>query len=120
MTKIKESSTNNINRQVLSACNLTYSLNILGGRWKFLILAQLEKGRLRYSEIKRRVPNITERMLTLQLREMEKDGLLIRTVHPEIPPRVEYELTEIGKDLLPICANLHQWGSKHRLIDAAN
>ena len=114
MTKIKETSTNSINRKALSSCNLTYALSVMGGRWKLLILTQLESGRLRYSEIKRKVPNITERMLTLQLREMEKDGLLIRTVHPEIPPRVEYELTGIGRGLVPICAGLHDWGTKHK------
>jgi DNA-binding HxlR family transcriptional regulator len=118
MTKIKETSTNNRNRQVLSACNLTYTLNMLGGRWKFLILAQLDQGKLRYSEIKRGVPPITERMLTLQLREMEKDRLLIRTVHPEIPPRVEYELSEIAKSLSPIWKNLHEWGARHRALKA--
>lgn len=70
MTKIKENSTNSINRRMLMECNLKYALDIMGGRWKLLILMQLDNGKLRYSEIKHKVTNITERMLTLQLREM--------------------------------------------------
>ncbi len=115
MLKIKENSTNSINRRMLTSCNLTYALDVTGGRWKLLILVQLDGGKLRYSEIKRKVTNITERMLTLQLREMEADGLVVRTVYPEIPPRVEYDLTDIGRELISICTSLHDWGTKHRL-----
>lgn len=116
MAKVKENSTNSINRRMLTTCNLTYVINLMGGRWKLLLLMRLEPGRMRYGELKRQVPNITERMLTLQLREMEMDGLVTRTVYAEVPARVEYELTGIGNDLIPICTELHSWGTKHRSV----
>lgn len=116
MAKVKENSTNSINRKMLTTCNLTYVINLMGGRWKLLLLMRLEPGRMRYGELKRQVPNITERMLTLQLREMEMDGLVTRTVYAEVPARVEYELTGIGNDLIPICTELHSWGTKHRSV----
>lgn len=88
----------------------------MGGRWKLLILMRLENGKQRFGELNKQIPNITERMLTLQLRELEQDGLITRKVYAEVPPRVEYEMTDIGSDLLPVCAGLHAWGSKHRLL----
>lgn len=114
MAKIKDSSTNNSNRRFLTTCDMTYAVQLIGGRWKLLIMAGLDKKPLRYSELKKNISGITERMLTLQLREMEKDGILKRTVFAEVPPRVEYELTLIGKELVPICLELSQWGTKHR------
>jgi DNA-binding HxlR family transcriptional regulator len=115
MSKIKENSTNNINRRLMTECDMTYAVNIMSGRWKLLILTQLIDGKLRFGELRKRIQGITERMLTLQLREMEMDGLLIRTVYPEVPPKVEYHLTEIGTALVPICDSLHKWGTKHRM-----
>jgi len=114
--KSKETSTNNINRMYLGECNLTYAIQMMGGRWKLLILMRLENGKQRFAELNRQIPNITERMLALQLREMERDGLITRKVYAEIPPKVEYDLTNIGRDLLPICAGLHEWGTKHRML----
>ena len=114
MSKIKESSTNNINRRMITDCDMTYAVNIMSGRWKLLILTQLIDKKMRFGELRRGIAGITERMLTLQLREMETDGLLIRTVFPEVPPRVEYHLTEMGKALIPICMELHKWGTMHR------
>lgn len=93
---------------------MTYAMQLIGGRWKLLIMADLQKGPLRYGAFKTRIPQITERMLTLQLREMEEDGIVKRTVFPEVPPRVEYELTAIGRELVPICLRLSDWGTKHR------
>lgn len=118
MATIKENSTNSINRRFLTDCDLTYTVQLIGGRWKLLILMRLEKGPVRFGELKKALPNITERMLTLQLREMEADGLVTRRVYAEVPPRVEYTMTEIACDLLPICKQLHTWGSKHRLLNA--
>ena len=100
---------------MLTDCDMTYAVNIMSGRWKLLILTQLIYGKLRFGELRKRIPGITERMLTLQLREMETDGLLVRTVFPEVPPKVEYHLTEIGTALVPICDNLHKWGTRHRM-----
>src|SRR5882762_6368892 len=116
MGKVKETSTNNINRRYLGECNLTYAIQLMGGRWKLLILMRLENGKQRFGELNKQIPNITERMLTLQLRELEQDGLITRKVYAEVPPRVEYEMTDIGRDLLPICSELHAWGTKHRML----
>ena len=114
MGKIKESSTNFKNRKFLTTCNMTYAVQLIGGRWKILIISALEKVPKRYSELRKTIPGITERMLTLQLREMEEDGIVKRTVFPEVPPRVEYELTASARELLPICKYLHEWGTRHR------
>jgi DNA-binding HxlR family transcriptional regulator len=114
MTKPKENSTNSTNRNFLSDCNLTYAVQLLGGRWKLPILMHLEKGKQRFGELKKSIPNITERMLTLQLREMEHDGLVTKTIYPEVPPRVEYELTPLSGALIPVCLQLHAWGGKHK------
>ena len=114
MTNRKENTTNNINRNFLSDCNLTYAVQLMGGRWKLPILIRLSNGKKRFGELKRMMPNITERMLTLQLRELERDGLVIRTVYHEVPPRVEYELTPVSSALIPICLQLDEWGAKHK------
>ena len=116
MGKPKENSTNSYNRKFLTACDMTYAVQLIGGRWKLLIMAGLEKRPLRYGELKRNISQISERMLTLQLRELEEDGILKRTVFAEVPPRVEYELTAIGKELVPICLELSNWGTKHRTL----
>lgn len=115
MAKIKESSTNSMNRRWLTECDLTYALQRTGGRWKLLILMHLDRGRKRFSELKKAIPHITERMLTLELREMEADGIVTRQPFAEVPPRVEYRLTAVGQQLIPICEALHDWGGQHRL-----
>ncbi len=113
----KENSTNMLNeKSIVEGCDLTYAVCKIGGRWKLLILCKLEKGKLRFSEIRKQIPNITERMLTLQLRDLEKEGLLKRTVYAEVPPRVDYELTQIANDLIPIWRQLENWGAKHKSL----
>lgn len=115
MAARKLSSTNARNREALDGfCGLTYALNLLGGRWKLLILYELEKGKRRFSELKQTLPHITDRMLTLQLRELEHDGLIARTVYAEVPPRVEYELTPSALALAPTWKSLEAWGDAHR------
>lgn len=116
MGKRKENSTNSINEIYITECDLTYAVCKIGGRWKLLILGKLEDGKLRFSEIRNRITGITERMLTLQLRELEKAGLVKRTVHAEVPPRVDYELTPIATELIPIWEQLSDWGNKHRSL----
>lgn len=117
MAKRKENSTNMLNESyIIESCDLTYAVCKVGGRWKLLILCNLEEGKLRFGEIKKRIPGITERMLTLQLRELEKDGLVSRTVHAEVPPRVDYELTQTALELVPIWAQLSKWGAKHKSL----
>lgn len=111
----KLASTNNRNREVLGDfCGINYALNLVGGRWKLLILHKLEPQKLRFSELKRTLPHITDRMLTLQLRELEQDGLVARTVFAEVPPRVEYALTASGLALAPTWQGLEAWGDAHR------
>ncbi|SFD54726.1 winged helix-turn-helix transcriptional regulator [Flavobacterium phragmitis] len=117
MGKRKENSTNMLNESYITeSCNLTYAVCKIGGRWKLLILCKLENGKLRFSELRNQIKGITERMLTLQLRELEKEGLIKRTVYAEVPPRVDYELTEIAKELVPIWNQLSNWGAKHKEI----
>jgi len=114
MGKRKENSTNSINEQYITECDLTYAICKIGGRWKLLILCKLEHGKLRFSELRNQINGITERMLTLQLRELERAGLVKRTVYAQVPPRVDYELTEIACELVPIWKQLSDWGSKHK------
>ena len=115
MAKRKEASTNSINREQLNdVCGMAYAIDILAGRWKLKILYKLERQTLRFSEIKKLMPGITDRMLTLHLQEMEKDGLISRTVYAEVPPRVEYSLTQSAISLIPIWDQLDKWGHAHR------
>lgn len=117
MGKRKENSTNMLNEKLIAEhCDLTYSVCRIGGRWKLPILCALENGKLRFGELKNGIPGITERMLTLQLRELEKDKLITRTVYAEVPPRVEYEITAIAIELIPVWAMLRSWGARHKII----
>jgi len=114
MAARKKDSTYSSNEKWIIECDLTYAVNKIGGRWKILILDKLAGRRLRFSELKKEFPLITERMLTLQLRALEEDGMVKRTVYAEVPPRVEYELTEMADEIGPIFKQLSTWGSKHR------
>ncbi|MEY9487356.1 DNA-binding HxlR family transcriptional regulator [Streptomyces calvus] len=95
-------------------CAIEFAMEVLGGRWKLAILKQLSSGTHRFGELKRAMPTITQRMLTRQLRELEADGLLTRTVYREVPPRVEYTLTEVGHSLDAITEQLDEWGRWYR------
>lgn len=95
-------------------CPVDFTLKMVGGKWKPLILHLLSEGTLRFGQLQRAIPNVTQRVLTLQLRELEQDGLLIRTVFPEVPPRVEYSLTPPALRLVPILDGLGQWLRAHR------
>ncbi|MCH6266390.1 MULTISPECIES: winged helix-turn-helix transcriptional regulator [Neobacillus] len=89
------------------------TLEVIGGKWKCVILCHLTHGKKRTSELKRLMPNITQKMLTQQLRELEDDGVINRIVHNQIPPKVEYELSEYGLSLKGILDSLCSWGEKH-------
>lgn len=90
------------------------ALDIVGGKWKPLILYELKDGTLRFSQLQGRVkPHITQRMLTKQLRQLEDDGLITRKVYPQVPPKVEYSLTENGRSIIPILDRLCEWGEAH-------
>jgi DNA-binding HxlR family transcriptional regulator len=115
MAARKPTSTNSRNRVALDEfCGMTYALNLLGGRWKLLIIYKLGKRTQRFSELKKTIPHITDRMLTLQLRELERDGLVVRTVFAEVPPRVEYALTASARALSPSLHSLEAWGDEHQ------
>jgi DNA-binding HxlR family transcriptional regulator len=112
---IKESSTNNENRQIITNyCPVTFTLEKIGGRWKPLILYNLQGGMLRYTQLKKAIPAITEKMLIQHLRELETDNLIKRDVKPVVPPHVEYSLTEKGKSLEILLNEMAQWGLKYR------
>lgn len=90
------------------------TMDVIGGKWKPLVIYQLGDGTLRFNQIRDSVtPKITQRMLTKQLRELETDGLIIRKVYPQVPPKVEYSLTEKGFSLIPILDRLCDWGYEH-------
>ena len=94
-------------------CPVEAALEALGGKWKGLILFHLKDGTRRFNELRRLIPDITQRTLTRQLRELEEDQIVERTVYPEVPPRVEYELTDFGKTLIPILEALYEWGKEY-------
>jgi DNA-binding HxlR family transcriptional regulator len=117
MGKRKPTSTNAQNlRNLVDFCGAVYAIDVLGGRWKLVILYKLEKRTMRFSELKEHIPDISDRMLTLHLQELEKSGLVIRTVYAEIPPRVEYTLSESARKLAPIWQQLEEWGLQHRAV----
>jgi len=97
-----------------SGCAVELTLSIIGGVWKPLILFHLLGGKKRFMELTRLIPSATQRMLTLQLRELEADGLLTRHVYAEVPPRVEYEVTALARTLAPIMLSLRDWGECYR------
>jgi DNA-binding HxlR family transcriptional regulator len=94
-------------------CPIQAIVDTIGGKWKLSILYQLFQGTKRYGEIRRLVPKATERMLTLQLRELEAAGIVLRTVYPEVPPKVEYSLTELGWSLEPVLQTMLAWSEKY-------
>jgi DNA-binding HxlR family transcriptional regulator len=102
------------------------TLRVIGGKWKPLILWLLKDEKKRFSQLKKEIHAITQKMLTQQLRELEHDAIITRTVYPEIPPRVEYSITPYGKTLEPVLQSMCDWGQTHRAriaqthADAAN
>lgn len=93
-----------------TGCDVEATLSVIGGRWKPILVCHLLEGRKRFGELRRLTPNATERMITLQLREMEADGVISRHVFAEVPPRVEYEVTDFGRTLEPILISMQAWG----------
>jgi DNA-binding HxlR family transcriptional regulator len=90
------------------------ALHVIGGKWKMPILWRLKDRTWRYNELHRGMKRVTHKMLTHQLRELERDGLVTRTIHPVIPPHVDYKLTELGKTAIPAIETLRKWGSLYR------
>lgn len=94
-------------------CPIEAALDVIGGKWKGVILSRLTDQTRRFNELKRTIPRITQRMLTTQLRELERDKLISRKVYAEVPPRVEYSLTAKGRSLQPVLKALLDWGQKN-------
>lgn len=92
------------------SCPVETTLRVIGGRWKVLVIHHLLDGVKRFNELHRLLGGISPRTLTKQLREMERDGVVHRTAHPEIPPRVEYSLTPLGRSLAPVLQAMDAWG----------
>jgi DNA-binding HxlR family transcriptional regulator len=115
MTKIKEASTNQLNKSgVLNVCPVSYTLGKIGGRWKPIIIYNLIGGTRRYSELKRLIPAITEKMLIQQLKQLEADRLIQRRALPVVPPFVEYSLTDSGKALKNVLEAMVNWANNER------
>ncbi len=95
-------------------CPIETTLDVLGGKWKGMVLHRLLHGTLRFNELRRLLPHVTQRMLTRQLRELERDGIIRRKVYAEVPPKVEYSLTPFGLSLKPILLMMENWGQQYQ------
>ena len=91
-------------------CSVEAAIGLIDGKWKSVILFHLLSGTLRFNEIRRTIPNVTQRMLTNRLRELEEDGLISRKVYAQVPPKVEYSLSPLGRSMEPVMLALKQWG----------
>jgi len=101
----------------ISACPVMTTLAVVGGKWKPAILWTIEQNEvIRFGELKRAIPGITQKMLTQQLRELETDGIVNRKVYPEVPPKVEYSITSYGATLNKVLFEMAAWGTQHRVI----
>ena len=105
-------------------CAMDITMSFIGGKWKTVVLWYLRKDKKRFSELRRLIPNITEKMLSLQLKELEHDGIVGRKVYAEVPPRVEYYLTDFGKTLVPMLEEIAKWGrnlaeTKGKMVEVA-
>ena len=94
-------------------CGVETTIAVVGGKWKPMILYALLSGPRRFGELNRLIPEVTQRMLTLQLRELEEDGMIYREVYKQVPPKVEYSLTPFGRTIEPILLLMEQWGEQY-------
>jgi DNA-binding HxlR family transcriptional regulator len=95
-------------------CSVRAALSVIGGKWKPVIARYLMLGTKRFGELRKLMPDVTQKMLTQQLREMERDGIVLRVVAQTVPPKVEYSLSAYGQTLRPVLKALCEWGEKHR------
>lgn len=105
---------NTLPARELPACPVETTLTLISDKWKILILRDLLPGTKRFGELKRSIGHVSQKVLTAQLRQMEASGLLTRTVYPEVPPRVEYSLTELGYSLKPVLDAMWDWGEQYK------
>lgn len=104
---------NEVSFKNLEKCYVTATMGVIGGKWKLLVIYLISNGINRFGKMGMVLKNISKQMLTTQLRELEQDGIISRVIYPEIPPRVEYFLTEKGNSLLPVIEKMKEWGSEH-------
>ncbi len=97
----------------LTSCPVSVALEVFGGKWKLQIIWILHENSLRFGELKRQLPGVSEKILIQALKDLTEDGIIIRIQYPEVPPRVEYHLTEVGRSLLPILKELSNWSVEH-------
>lgn len=102
-----------LGRACSPGCSVEATISLIDGKWKCVILFHLLEATIRFNELRRRIPCLTQRMLTAQLRELEADGLIVRKVYPQVPPKVEYSLAPLGLSLKPVLAALKVWGDAH-------
>lgn len=100
--------------RALPICPVETTLTLISNKWKVLIIRDLLPGTKRFGELKKSIGSVSQKVLTSQLRQMEESGLLTRTVYPEVPPRVEYTLTELGQSLRPVLDALKNWGEEYK------
>ena len=103
----------------VQGCSVERTMSLIDGKWKVIVLYKLLRGTLRFNELRRLIPSITQRMLTHQLRELEADGLIVRTVYAQVPPRVEYALSARGRSLEPVIMALKHWGDANLSLPEA-
>lgn len=96
-------------------CPMVSAINVIGGKWKPIILHMLSTGTMRFGELNKNIPPVSQKMLTQQLRELEADGIVVRKIYPEVPPKVEYSLSDRGATLTPILNHLYEWGRAQSL-----
>ncbi len=105
-----------LTKEELPACPVATTVSLIGSKWKLLILRNLRIRSWRFNELKQDLDGISQKVLTDSLRSLEKDGIITRTVYPEIPPRVEYALSPIGKSMEPIILAMETWGKKYQAL----
>ncbi|MGI6028886.1 MAG: winged helix-turn-helix transcriptional regulator [Candidatus Heteroscillospira sp.] len=103
-----------IKKEELPACPVATTVQMIGSKWKLLIMRNLLARPWRFNELQKSLEGISQKVLTDSLRSMESDGIIIRTVYPEVPPRVEYSLSELGESMRPIISAMEAWGKKYK------
>lgn len=104
----------NIDKVKYESCPVVYCMEKIGGKWKPIIIYLISNELNRFGRLQKRIQGISKQMLTNQLRELERDGIIDRKVYPVVPPKVEYALTDLGQSLLPIIHSMQKWGREHR------
>ncbi len=106
-----------IKKEEMPECPVETTISLIGGKWKLLIMRNLLSRSWRFNELKKDLKGISQNVLTYNLRSMEKDGIIIRKIYPEIPPKVEYGLTKLGKSMKPIIKSMEKWGIEYKNKD---